>query len=215
MNSNQNTLSFVALALALALPFAACSGEGGGNGDATGSGGASSSATSSAGGFGGSGGSGGAGGAGGGGQVHTDLFACGVTTDCPQMSIHLSPEPEQALVCAAKLIVSSAPGALSALEVPGPNFTQTERLIVLQGDGKALVQSRHRACEIGSCPPEPIPWEPSSAHQICDVVLGDDVAAGCAAMDDMTCRWSPWGPGKLENCVEVEDWGCDDVAALL
>ena len=40
-------------------------------------------------------------------------------------------------------------------------------------------------------------------------------AAGCAAMDDMACRWSPWGPGTLENCVEVEDWSCDEVAALL
>ena len=146
--------------------------------------------------------------------MHTDLFACGVTTDCPQMSIHLYPEPEPALICAAKLIVSNQPGALSAIEVPGPNFFQTERLIILQGDGKALVQSRHRECEIGSCP-DPVPWEPSSAHQICDVVLGNDVAAGCAAMDDTTCRWSPWGPGKLENCMEVADWSCDDVVAAL
>ena len=146
--------------------------------------------------------------------MHADLFACGVTTDCQQMSIHIQPQPEPALICAAKLIVSNQPGVLSALEVPGPHFFQTERFILVQGDGKALVQSRHRECEIGNCP-SPVPWEPSSAHQICDVILGDGVAAGCAAMDDTTCRWSPWGPGKLENCMEVDDWSCDDVAAVL
>ncbi|MDI1444340.1 hypothetical protein [Polyangium sp. 6x1] len=187
MNSNQNTLSLTALALAVSFA-AACSSEVGGSSTSS-----SSSSSSSS----------------GGGVMHNDLFACGVMPDCEQISIHISPEPEWALVCSAKLIVSQQPGVLSALENPGPVISQTERIIIVQGDGKALVQSRHRECGTDSC------WEPSSAHQICDLVLGNNVAAGCAAMDDMTCRWSPWGPGGLENCMDVDDWSCDDVAAVL
>ena len=146
--------------------------------------------------------------------MHTDLFACGVTPDCDPLRLHLYPEPESALICAAQLIHSNEPGALSSFFVPGGKVFETEQLIVLQGNGKALVQSRHRECEIGSCP-NPILWEPVSAHEICDVVLASDVAAGCAAMDDTKCRWSPWGSDALVNCVEVHDWSCDDVAAAL
>ena len=146
---------------------------------------------------------------------HADLFACGAPLDCEQMREHIEPEPWSALNCAAKLVLANEASVLSALYVPGPTFYQTESLILLRGDGTALVQTRHRECGWDEVCTQPVPWEPSSVHQICDVGHADELAAACAAEDDLSCAWSPWHTDALTNCHDVEDWTCAEVSAAL
>ncbi|KYF69324.1 hypothetical protein BE11_22440 [Sorangium cellulosum] len=185
------------------------------------------SITTAAGDGGGTGGTGGTGGAGGGGsdteggavvQQHINLYDCNLPLACQQMFYHSGDvSPAQATNCAAKHIVSGSPAVLSALDSPGGGCRETEMLIVVQGDGKALVQSRHRTSDEFSCEPGD-PWEASSAHQICDIVLADRTEAACQADEWGDCHWTPFGwasTGQLANCQEVEDRTCAEVSGLL
>ena len=147
------------------------------------------------------------------GEAHENLFECSLTAACEQIYFHLDPEPADALACAADLIANGTPGVLSAIESLGGDIDETEKLVVLLGDGTALHQSRHRGCG-GSEPCSDPPWEPVSRHSICDIADRRDVveACSCSGEDCGRCEWHPF-EGALINCREVEDWTCEDVEA--
>jgi hypothetical protein len=173
---------------------------------------------SGSGGTGGSG-TGGAGGSGAGGTdagpPHNDLFACGVALSCERISTHLYPEPPWALECAAKLLLSGAPGALSTLLTPGPYIDEVEDLVLLLGDGTALIQTRERHCGApGEDPCGVTPqWEPVSAHQLCKVEVPPGLAQACdpGCMTSCNCSWNP----QWSECAPVEDWTCQAVMTAL
>lgn len=148
--------------------------------------------------------------------AHVNLFTCGVVQACESIVLHIDPEPPAALECAAKLVLSGEAGLIRALETLGGNLDETEQFVLLLGDGKALLQSRSRRCSFDDddCDEKTVPWEPSSPHSICDVVVPEDLAAACGCgMDDCPgCSWMPWG--QLENCVGVEDWTCEAALAV-
>ena len=147
-----------------------------------------------------------------------DLFACGVPEACEPIFWHLDPEPASALECAAQLILSKKPGLVRALETPGPNIDETDYFVFSLGDGTALLQTRERHCDPidAGCDFDTFPWEPSSAHQICDFVMAEDVVAACGCgMDSCDgCRWDPFFNG-LTNCKPVEEFTCMAVLDLL
>lgn len=146
-----------------------------------------------------------------------DLFGCGVPAACETIFAHLDPEPASALECAARLVVSTTPGLIRGIDTPGPNIDETDYFVFSFGDGTALVQIRERHCDPNSesCDGE-IPWEPSSAHQVCDLVIPDDLAGACGCGED-TCQGCSWYPmwGGLANCQPVEEYACEAVLALL
>jgi hypothetical protein len=194
--ASSTSIGIASFALAAALLSTACTQSEGGAGGSTTTG------------------TGGTGGTGGVVQQHVDLFSCGLTPGCDQIIYHNEPSPASALTCFAQLVVSGSPGVLDAVQAPGPYFTQKELLLVVLGDGTALVQSRFRECKTTTCP-NPVPWEASSAHQICTIVMTDGLAAACAAGDPNTCAWSPWYPGGITDCHDVDDRTCAQVTALL
>lgn len=147
---------------------------------------------------------------------HVDLFECGAPEACEPIFAHLDPEPAEALQCAGKVVTSTAAGVIRGLDTPGPNIDETDYFVLSLGDGTALVQTRERHCdpEEESCDPEPS-WEPSSAHQVCDLVLAEGLAAACASdPPEGSCVWYPMN-GGYTNCVEVADYTCDEVLGLL
>lgn len=150
---------------------------------------------------------------------HLDLFACrGLTPSCEQMTQHIDPEPAEAVECAGQLIASGQPGILSALDAPGPDIDETEFLIVVIGDGTALVQTRERSCDENDldCSYATLEWEPSGEHQLCTLVIDPNLQAACdpACATECACGWHPFF-GDLGDCQLVEDWTCEDAAATL
>ncbi len=147
-----------------------------------------------------------------------DLFACEVPEVCEKISLHIDPEPPEALECAAQLIVSKQPGLIRALLTPGPDIDETDSFIFVLGDGTALVQTRERHCDDleANCDFDTLPWEPSSAHQICDLMFTEDLAesCGCAMEPCSGCNWSPFF-NALANCEPVAEFTCAAVLSLL
>jgi hypothetical protein len=141
-----------------------------------------------------------------------DLFACGFEPSCEPVTMHAYPIPPESLPCAAKLVLGGGTGVLRSLLTPGPYVDETDSLIVVLGDGTALVQTRERHCgrEGMECGPTPV-WE-LSQHKICDLVVSPDVEAACEADVD-GCVFRPWG--DVANCRAVEEHTCEEAAARL
>ncbi|AUX35909.1 MULTISPECIES: hypothetical protein [Sorangium] len=142
-----------------------------------------------------------------------DLFACGLEPSCERVVMHASPTPTEALTCAAKLVVGGGTGVLGALLTPGPYIDETESLLVVLGDGTALVQTRERHCgrEGMECGPT-LGWEAPSQHRICDLVISPELEEACTD-DAEGCSFWPWR--DLSNCRAAEEHTCEDIAALL
>ncbi len=147
-------------------------------------------------------------------ETAPDLFACGLEPSCDRISRHLGPEPPEALECAARLLVSGRTGVLMALDTPGPNIDETESLILVLGDGTALVQTRERHCgDVYDPPCQPDTWETPSLHQICDIEISPSEKEACEEDDERGCFWDPWF--GLRNCQAVDDTTCNDIADRL
>ncbi|WP_438005962.1 hypothetical protein WME89_46110 [Sorangium sp. So ce321] len=147
-------------------------------------------------------------------ETAPDLFACGLELSCDKISRHLAAEPREALECAARLLLSGGGGVLSALDTPGPFIDETESLIVVLGDGTALVQTRERHCGAPDEPPcQDDTWEAPSLHQICDVEIPASMEEACEEDSEEGCVWVPWS--GLSNCQAVDDATCDDIADRL
>ncbi|KYF91964.1 hypothetical protein BE20_13230 [Sorangium cellulosum] len=147
-------------------------------------------------------------------ETAPDLFACGLELSCEKISRHLGPEPREALECAARLLLSGGTGVLAALDTPGPFIDETESLIVVLGDGTALVQTRERHCGAPDEPPcQPDTWEAPSLHQICDVDIPESMEEACEEDSEEGCVWVPWS--GLSNCQAVDDATCTDLAERL
>ncbi|MDI1476245.1 hypothetical protein [Polyangium sp. y55x31] len=141
--------------------------------------------------------------------AHVDLFACGVQLSCPAYCTHLSYGDcggMEALSCPGDLWLEGVSGAIEMNDRPGPGNWMGDKLTLLLGDGRALVQSRSRSCDDGgSCALGSLPWE-LGAHELCDV------AAPPATCQPGNCSEFP----KLENCVPLEtDWTCGEVSAAM
>jgi hypothetical protein len=151
---------------------------------------------------------------------HIDLFTCaGVTSTCDRITQHIDSEPLEALECAGQLVTSGEPGVISALNAPGPNIDETESLILVLGDGMALVQTRERHCDEFDEPPcsyDTLEWEPSSEHQLCTIEIDPELEAACdpACETDCNCAWDPFF-NPPQDCQAIDDWSCDDALAAL
>ena len=142
------------------------------------------------------------------------LFDCApLQPACEEMFYHLSPEPAAALQCAAELVASGELGVIVARDTPGPYLDEIQTMVILLGDGTAVVQRRERHCKTTEedCS-EPVPWEAASDQQNCDIVSDAQLGAACAEGTD-DCSWSPWG--GLGTCELSGKRSCEDVSALL
>jgi hypothetical protein len=147
------------------------------------------------------------------GPVDAGLFACELPPSCEELQNHLGyAEPASAVTCAAKLVAEGRRGVLLALDTPGPSVDEIQRLILVLGDGTALVQRRERHCDrIEDCPGGPA-WESASEQQLCDVIADAEMVAACQS-DGQGCRWSPWH--DLLDCRAAEALNCDAAAELV
>lgn len=137
------------------------------------------------------------------------MFACELTSECEQIDWHLDQsDNELAVRCAAALVVAGRPGVISALEAPGPGDWEEETLVLVEGDGTVLVQSRERSCDSVVCDLATRPWGGYSSVQRCDIAGVDALKAECAA-GTSGCRWWPWD--NLEGCVDVEAPACEEL----
>ncbi|MDC3960468.1 hypothetical protein [Polyangium jinanense] len=143
--------------------------------------------------------------------AHVDLFACGVQLSCPAYCIHLSiadcsgggSEPP---TCPGDVWLQGESGAIEVHDRPGPGNWMGDKLTLLLGDGRALVQGRTRACQDGGfCDLPNMPWE-LGAHELCDVADPPDTC------QPGNCTEFP----KLVNCVPLEtDWTCGEVTTAM
>ncbi|MDI1442564.1 hypothetical protein [Polyangium sp. 6x1] len=141
--------------------------------------------------------------------AHVDLFACGVQLSCPEYCTHLGVGDcggAEALTCPGDLWLEGSSGAIQVNDRPGPGNWMGDKLTLLLGDGRALVQSRSRSCLDSSCSDlQTMPWE-LAAHELCDVADPPDTC------QPGSCSQFP----KLENCVPLEtDWTCGEVTAAM
>ncbi|XXX75512.1 hypothetical protein WMF30_48470 [Sorangium sp. So ce134] len=147
-------------------------------------------------------------------ETALDLFACGLEPSCDKISRHLSAEPRDALECAARLLLSGGPGVIDALDTPGPYIDETESLIVVLGNGTALVQTRERHCGAPDEPPcQADTWDAPSLHRICDIEISPSMEEACEEDSEEGCVWVPWS--GLSNCQAVDDYTCNDIADRL
>jgi hypothetical protein len=152
-----------------------------------------------------------------GGTTKEDLFKCNLGAYCPETFLHID-VPQSP--CAGYLVTSGKPGVLLATLTPGPYVDETQSLILLRGDGTAVLQNRERHCD-GDDPPCPVPWEQPTVQQQCTVAISSGLAAACAAGGtggagggpSGTCSWLPWG--NLLNCTTIDELSCSDAKAIL
>jgi hypothetical protein len=141
--------------------------------------------------------------------AHVDLFACGVELSCPTYCAHLGYGDcggPQTADCAGDLWLEGASGSIMFQDRPGPGSWMGDKLTLLLGDGKALVQERTRSCPDGEwCTVEDLPWE-LGAHQLCDVKTPPP---NCQPGD---CSFIP----TVENCAPVEkEWTCGEAKSAV
>jgi hypothetical protein len=143
-----------------------------------------------------------------------DLFACNLLLSCEENVVHVSDEPP----CDGSLAASGKPGVLLGTADPGPWLDQTQFLLILRGDGTAMLQIRERHCSEGcTIPTDEVPWETPTEQWQCSVVLG--VAARPDTCSDDTsepCAWWPWTSFGLTNCTPIDpELSCNDANAIL
>jgi hypothetical protein len=146
----------------------------------------------------------------GGESQHIDLFACPFegASWCPAFNSY-TPDPA-ADECAARLVSAGEPGVLLATDEVFPIYHRVETLVILQGDGTAIVQKR--SCEAERCHEEP--WDGSiGGHQRCTVDPTGNPGVCCDAEDDCTpCVW--WNPWEgLTDCARIDDLTCEQAGA--
>lgn len=134
-----------------------------------------------------------------------DLFACGEPPVCD------IPWSSQVLpgrvVCAGDAIAAGEPGLLLATETVDPGTSQRERLIWLQADGTAIVQTRERPCS-GAC--GDAAWGAPSAPERCDVAIDPALVEACRACATDVCDDCTWVPDDaLTNCAPADEPTCD------
>jgi len=138
-----------------------------------------------------------------------DLFACGLSSECEQIVMHLDPEPETALECAARIVTADMPGLIFALDTPGPDIDETEYFVFSLGDGTAIVQTRERHCEF-DCP-----FDAPGPQRLCQLDVPMELVDACSCVGDMCggCSWDPFF--GLGECSEIaEPYDCTGIASF-
>src|SRR6185436_15898158 len=133
------------------------------------------------------------------GPSHVDLFACGIDLSCNPIILHAF-DPIDPQKCAARLLVSNLPGALSKVNSPGPYLDELAELAFFFGDGTVLVQSRVRHCGgPGDKPCTGEGWGPVSGHRRCKVEIPPGLEQACAPeCMSCPCDWFPeWSECEL------------------
>jgi hypothetical protein len=155
--------------------------------------------------------------------VDGGLFDCGVSIDC-SLFAHVGTEGDTE--CAGALAISTEPGVILFIDAPGGADTVYHSLVVMRGDGTAVVQEREteNADEFGMSDG---PWSPASVQQLCTVVPGEGQVEACGPDGgEDECQWAPIGgaehdpefccDGGLADCQPIETpYDCDSLAALL
>lgn len=172
--------------------------------------GCGSSVDDGSGGSGGGSGGGGEGGAGGQAPSYFDLYACEIPLACSEMSLHISVEPAEALVCAGQLIASGERGLLASNNVPGPYPSSFRQWIYVLGDGTAIVQESNKPCDDAGCTGPTL-----GPHQRCNIVGYAELVADCDPLDDTDpdCSWNPFG-AVLEGCQAIVEQDCESVVGF-
>ncbi|MCA9661893.1 MAG: hypothetical protein KC486_26370 [Myxococcales bacterium] len=137
-----------------------------------------------------------------------ELAACALPFDCSPLCEHIGVADCDTLNgegprCAAKLLVAGTPGVLEHyLQYYGQPEVQT--IYVMRGDGTAVLQTRTRDAQ-------DLPWENPGTPMVCDVALSPELAQACE-VDDFACQWQRT---LYEGCAETTIAGCDEVEAWL
>jgi len=146
----------------------------------------------------------------------TDLFLCDPSPNlpaCETVYYHIDPEPLTAMRCNAWAIANRQPMILHGLRSFGPFVDETEWVVVLLGDGTAIVQRRDRACaatQVGDCPPDEVPWtlQPPQRCEIGSQSALETCFETCETGSDCACAyWHPFDEDFV-NCTDAEDWTC-------
>jgi hypothetical protein len=139
-----------------------------------------------------------------------DLFACGLSSDCEEIVMHIDPEPATALECAGQIVTSGVPGLIYAVDTPGPDIDETAYFVFALGDGTAIVQQRERHCD-ADCP-----FEAAGPQRLCAVEVAPAIVEACTCEGDMCgeCSWDPFF--GLGECTEIaEPYDCTAIASFL
>ena len=144
-----------------------------------------------------------------------DLFACNLPLSCPEMSVDSAgPEEEE---CARSTVASGKPNVLLATADPGPWLDEWQFLLILRGDGTAVLQIRERHCD-GDWTARsgaPCPTDMTEQYQ-CNVVFPSSNTT-CELDGDTSglCDWWLWS-FKLADCTPIDtELLCSDAKAIL
>jgi hypothetical protein len=170
----------------------------------------------------------GGGGTGGAPSTTEDLFKCNLPVTCPEMTIW-DLTVVGGFACAGELVTSGKPGVLLGTLKPDGGTYEKQSLVIVRGDGTAVLQTRERPDYNG-------PWESPAVQQQCNVVITSELAAACAAggsgggggsggnggfgggsgSGSDTCGSCCWWPGDgLANCTPIDELSCSDAQAIL
>jgi len=139
--------------------------------------------------------------------TNVDFFSCDVQLSCPAICTHLGPgdcsNGANPLECPGALWLEGGSGAIQVQERPGPGNWMGDDLILLLGDGTAIVQRRERSCI--DCDPSTLPWVFDQPEH-CDVAVPPDTCQPDA------CSELP----VLENCVPLtKAMTCEEIATAI
>src|SRR5262249_12370635 len=127
-----------------------------------------------------------------------DLFACNLPLGCPELFV--DPGDPEAEGCAGSLVTSGKPGVLLGTSNPEPGLYEARFLVILHGDGTAVLQIHESDCS-DEC------TETTTGQWQCSVVIGDvarPVTCGLPGGTSGPCLFWPWDDFELTNCIQIE-----------
>ena len=137
-----------------------------------------------------------------------ELAACALPFDCSPLCEHIGVADCDTLNgegprCAAKLLVAGTPGVLEHLLLLYGQ-PEVDTIHVMRGDGTAVLQTRTRDMA-------ELPWENPGVPMLCNVVLPAELGPACE-IDDNACQWQR---SFYQDCVELPLSDCAEVEAWL
>jgi hypothetical protein len=132
-----------------------------------------------------------------------DLFACNLPLSCPEMFGDWN-EPG-AVECAGSKVASGKPHVLLATADPCPGNYEAQFLVILRGDGTAVLQIRERECDEDCTETLTEQWK-------CNVVFPSNTPT--CELDGDLCGWWLWD-FDLTNCTSIDpELSCSDAKAI-
>jgi len=138
------------------------------------------------------------------------------------LSSHIGTEGDT--LCAGVAAQSTSPSVVRVDNSPGGDDFTYDMLIVMRGDGTAVLQERRKNISYGGDTGD-AEWEAAMPQELCTVVVGEG-QVGCEdPASKVACEWDPFGgaeddpefccAGGLADCQPLEPpYDCESIAAL-